>query len=488
MLMDQKTWRGRYRRSSLLAGGVASVALLSFALTSPALADNASAQPQASQPVPAAPAPAPAAKASDDSLTYYGITLYGTVDVGMVYQSHGTPRSRDFPTTMEYLVSKNGNSQQRSFASNGLSQSKIGLSGDEEFADGYSAIFKLEAGFDPLSMHLSDGLKSMANTNGLANQYQNSNGDSSRAGQLFSGAAYAGIKTKDYGTLTFGRQNGLLADDIVAYDPQGGSYAFSPIGYSGAAAGIGNTEDARLDFSAKYTTHYGPFRAGGQYQFKGKQYDLGSATSVGGSAAEFDVGGDYAGFSGDIVISHKNDALGAAPLSAAQAATLPTGSLAATQSDATSVGVMGKYVIGPAKIFGGYERIRLSNPDNPLPNDTTDIGGYMISSMTNNAYMTNKILQIYWTGLKYSVTDKLDITGAYYGYAQNNFSGGACSGSSSAKCAGNLNAVSLAAVYNVMKHLDVYGGAMLSQVDGGLSSGYLHQHSIDPMVGARVSF
>lgn len=488
MYTNLMTRRGQSRLSGLLAGGVASVALLAIAAVVPAqAADAPPAQPQAA--APAASSDGPLGSLSMlDNLTYYGVTLYGTVDVGMAYQNHGNARNRDFAPGLEYMISKNSNHSVRTVAANGLSQSKIGLSGNEEFLDGYAAIFKLETGFDPLSLHPSDGLKSMAYTNGVANGDQNSNGDSSRAGQLFNGAAYAGIKSKDYGTLTLGRQNGLLADDIVTYDPQGGSYAFSPIGYSGAAAGIGDTQDARLDSSVKYLGQFGPFRIGGQYQVSGKQYSLGSATGVSGSAAEFDLGGDYKGFSGDVVFSNKKDAISASPLSASQAATLPYGSLAGTVSDNSSVALMGKYTMGPAKIYGGYERIRFANPDSRLPTGTTDIGGYMLTTLNQANYNTNKILEIYWTGLKYSVTDKLDVTGAYYGYNQNNYLGSACSGSSSAKCSGNLNAVSLVAVYNVQKHFDVYGGAMLSQVEGGLSNGYIHEHSIDPMVGARLSF
>ena len=63
-----------------------------------------------------------------------------------------------------------------------------------------------------------------------------------------------------YGTLTFFRQNSLENDGIVAYDPMGASYAFSPIGYSGKAAGAGDTEDARWTTAIKYRVNIGDFR------------------------------------------------------------------------------------------------------------------------------------------------------------------------------------------------------------------------------------
>ena len=63
-----------------------------------------------------------------------------------------------------------------------------------------------------------------------------------------------------WGTLTFGRQNTLLTDDVNAYDPQGGSYAFSPIGYSGMTGGAGDTEEARWTTAIKYRVNVGDFR------------------------------------------------------------------------------------------------------------------------------------------------------------------------------------------------------------------------------------
>ena len=75
--------------------------------------------------------------------------------------------------------------------------------------------------------------------------------DTSVAGIPFE-QSYAGFSSPDFGTLTFGRQNTLLADAISKYDPQGASQAFSLIGLSGLTAGGGDTQDRRLDSSLKY--------------------------------------------------------------------------------------------------------------------------------------------------------------------------------------------------------------------------------------------
>ncbi|HLN23992.1 MAG TPA: porin, partial [Patescibacteria group bacterium] len=169
----------------------------------------------------------------------------------------------------------------------------------------------------------------------------------------------------------------------------------------------------------------------------------------------------------------------------------PTGDLTGTQSDNASIALMAKYTVGPAKIYGGYEHIRFSNPSDPLANGSTDVGGYILSSLSNTSYNKNKLLDVYWTGVKYAVTEQLDVTGAYYGYSQNSFATGvnnSCASTRSSGCSGNLNALSLVADYKFTKRFDVYGGAMLSQVQNGLASGYLHDHTIDPMVGARLTF
>lgn len=84
--------------------------------------------------------------------------------------------------------------------------------------------------------------------NGRALADQNTNLDSSVAGQVFQ-QSFVGVSSKTFGPLTFGRQNTLLADGISKHDAQGAAQAFSLIGLSGTAAGAGDTQDRRLDKS-----------------------------------------------------------------------------------------------------------------------------------------------------------------------------------------------------------------------------------------------
>jgi predicted porin len=428
------------------------------------------------------------AKVDDGGLTWRGVTLYGVVDAGVASQTHGAKLNFDSPQGLNYLIAKSSNSATTSLAPNGLGPSAIGLGGDIPVADALSAIFKLETGFDPLALRPTNGPQSLVDNNGRSLNAQTSSNDSSQAGQIFNSAAYAGVKSKNYGALTFGRQNGLLADKVYEYDPNGASYAFSAVGGVGAIRGIGDTQDSRLNSSLKYSDRTGPYRVGVQYQFSGKQYALIQADGVSGSALEVDVGGDYGRFSADALYSHKNGAISAASLSAAQAAKLPANSLAATVSDNTSYTVVGRYAADRTKLFAGYERIGFANPSSPLPVGTSDVGGYVLSVLTQNAYTVKRVEQVYWTGVKYEVTPKLDVTGAYYGYSQNSYAGNGCADASSSKCSGTLNAVSLVAVYKLIKHWDIYGGAMWSGVRNGLASGYLNTSNLSTMVGARFTF
>jgi hypothetical protein len=171
--------------------------------------------------------------------------------MGLAYQSHGTPLSGGAGLGLEYLISKNSNRSYFGAAPNALSSSSIGLKGTEELLPGLSAVFNLQTSFVPTSGKLADGLASIVQNNGVPLNSQTSNADSSKDGQAFTTAAYAGLSSPIYGTLTYGRQNSLTLDGVLAYDPMSASGAFSVIGYQGTTAGMGDTENARLDNSFK---------------------------------------------------------------------------------------------------------------------------------------------------------------------------------------------------------------------------------------------
>jgi predicted porin len=120
----------------------------------------------------------------------------------------------------------------------------------------------------------------------------------------------------------------------------------------------------------------------------------------------------------------------------------------------------------------------------------TNIGGYTVvaANINNTAYTYNKTLQIMWAGAKYAVTPDIDVATAYYHYIQNAYSAARCSNSSAANCSGALDAISFDADWRFAKKFDAYAGVMFSEVNNGLSNGYLNHTTVDPMVGLRFRF
>jgi predicted porin len=214
-------------------------------------------------------------------------------------------------------------------------------------------------------------------------------------------------------------------------------------------------------------------------------YKFSDSHNSANSAFQADIGGNFAGASVDAFYSKIDSAITASSLSAAQVAKLPglysvSNSLAATISDNTAYALMASYKFDPVKFFGGYEYIRYTNPKQPLSAGFTDIGGYVLAVVSDSAYNTPKDVQVYWTGVRYTVIPNLELTAAYYHVHQEAYGPGTQ--------AGTLEALSFDADYHFNVHFDAYLGAMYSGVDDGLATGYLYTTNINPTVGVRYKF
>jgi predicted porin len=433
-------------------------------------------------------------------LTWNGITLYGTIDGGVTWLSHGAPFNGTSAVGANYLIQKNSNRPQWSLAPNGLTNSGIGLKGNEPFAPGWAFIFDVEAGFDPYSLQPSNGPHSVAQNSGVPLTSQTAGSDSSRGGQFYNAVGYLGVSSP-YGTLTVFRQNSLTLDAVFAYDPMGASYAFSPIGWQGITCGVGDTETCRFTTSVKYHVDIGQFRVAALWQFGG--YDLNNAST---GAYQLQLGGDIANLAGgtlslDAIGSYVQNAVSLAVAGNTLPAVLPQ-VLTATLSDDTSVMLVGKYSKGPLKLFAGYEYIQYAPPTTPYAPGTgfSDIAGDFVCAgcaAINNTNINStafnagdKLLHVFWTGGKYAVTDNLDVIGAYYHYTQPTFGAfvNCTNPSAFANCHGTFDAVSFVVDWQFAKKFDAYAGIMFSQVNGGLANGYLNRSMIDPTVGLRFRF
>jgi predicted porin len=476
---------------------------------------------------------------TDCALTWHGITVYGAYDVGVGWVSHGLPVN-GYNYEGESLVNRNGYQSRFLVAPNNLQQTGFGIRGKEEFAPGWSIVFNASTGINPQSGLLANAPATDVVNNGLPRASYSMAIDGARAGQPFNDEYYGGISSEKFGTLTFGRQRSLGTDAMLRFDPAGGAYAFSYIGYNGTMAGGGDTDDSRWDDAMKYRLTIGPMHFGAMYKFANgsggcfsadPDWSATTCTPVRphNNAWGFDIGGEHGKFSADAVFQHYNEAISVLnPLLGAQSPATPH--LGFTQSltnsintnpinggdglgpnlistddtvygivtDNNAIMVAAKYVWDPFKFFAGYEYIWQNNPAQPLGVGATDQGGYIMSGVEDNNLDSEKLLNIWWTGVKYTYREKTDVTFAWYQQRQNDFRvPQTCApGNFRSSCAGTLDEVSLYADHHFTKRLDGYVGVAYSVVTGGLAIAiphgpgvpYLYPTNVAPTIGVRFAF
>ena len=352
---------------------------------------------------------------------------------------------------------------------NGLSQSVVGIKMSEPipFASGWSLIGAFETGFNPYGGFLAWAQRSQAQNNGKSLFLQNANANSSRTGQPDNSQGFIGVSNKTWGTLVVGRVNSLSLDAINAYDPMGGSYAFSPLGYSGSYAGFGDTEGARANTAVKYRVDIQNYRLAGLWQWGG--YDQGNGTN---GLYQGQVGGDFTMPSGgvlslDAIGSYGKDEVNISAFGtltqcstltkglfkgqtgcsydSGASGTIPLGynnnDFQATLSNNTGVELDAKYKWQQWTMYAGYLYVRQQNPSGSYRNGFETIGYYNVPGtlpgfnvpgtfanknfptqwVVNNAYNIPRRADVFWVGAKYAVNPQLDLVGAYYWLGQNNY-------------------------------------------------------------------
>ena len=471
---------------------------------------------------------------TDCALTWHGVTLYGAYDVGLGWVSHGLPVN-GYNYEGESLVNRNGNHSRFLVAPNNLQQTGLGVRGKEEFMPGWSVVFNASTGINPNSGLLANASLTDINNNGLPRASYSEAIDGARAGQPFNDEFYAGISSSQFGMLTFGRQRSLGTDAMLQYDPAGGSYDFSYIGYNGTMAGGGDTEDSRWDDALKYRLTYGPVHFGAMYKFvDGNGGCYSASASLGWMATTctpeaphnnawgFDLGGNYGKFSADAVYQHYNQAISVvnpllgpqtqSPGQSFQSTTDsinttpitgvnlidPTNTVYGIVTDNNAIMVAAKYAWDPFKFYGGYEYIWQNNPSNPLGVGADDQGGYLMSGVEDTNLDSQKQVLIWWTGVKYAYDKKTDITLSWYQQRQNTFRVPATCGPGNfrSSCAGTLNEVSLYVDHHFTKRFDGFAGITYSDVSGGLAIAIPHgpgvpynfPNNLAPTVGGRFAF
>ncbi len=184
--------------------------------------------------------------------------------------------------------------------------------------------------------------------------------------------------------------------------------------------------------------------------------------------------------------------------------------------------ILGKAPVAPAgpvgiplTLYVGYEWIQFSNPSNPVTTSFLDDGftfnyvnatggapsatgnGTTIANNNFNARCgtgtgcSDKIFDVFWAGAKYGITKDLDIIGAYYHYYQAQYVSGVgiCSNPTAhGQCAGTEDMASALLDWRFLPKWDAYIGTFFSQVNAGLSNGYLARNNLATTGGVRFRF
>ena len=351
-----------------------------------------------------------------------------------------------------------------------------------------------EFAFSPQSWMMINGPRSLTDNNLNTPANQTAEGEFSRAGQWDNSQGFVGLSSKTYGTLTFGRVNALTTSVISAYDPVR-SNAFSLLGFQGGFAGFGNTQLVRVNTGFIYRLAWENFRIAGLAQV-GNGYAFGN-----GSMGEYQaqIGATFGGFSIDGVVSYARDAVaissyGGNPLPAGYD---PNSILRGTLSNNTGILVAARYRTDAYEIYAGYTWSRQANPSDAFPDGfpTIALGVFVPSGAVNATnYDVARLLNAVWVGGRYNIRSDLTASVGFYYQTQNDFLEapatcvGASAGISSAKCAGSQAALSALISYRPAKRVEVYAGAMLSNVYGGLAFGHFKTQNIDPGAGVRIRF
>jgi predicted porin len=453
--------------------------------------------------------------AADCPLSAYGVTLYGAIDVGGGYESHASPFNGDSKTGVSELISKVNNGSRWQGVPDGLSQSNLGIKISERIVSNWFLIGDIDASFEPYSLRLLNGPKSLVDNNNVSPARQTTNADSGRAGGWDNSRGFVGLSNATFGTLTVGRQTAFSNDLVAQYDPMGGGYAFSLLGNSSTfVAGTGDTELSHYNRSLKYVLTYDHVRFGALAQIGG--YDQADTAR---SAYQFDLGGDLGGLSVDAVYAYAKDAVSLGNYTSGA----PTpDTLKATLADINAGVIAAKYKWRAFTVFGGYQYARLSSPSDPFGatatanGHTLTLNGGYPAVVQANAYVNPKDLQIFWLGGKYKILSNLDFDAAFYDVQQNNYTNAATKyniggsstktgigcgpnlnpaipgstpqGANAAACSGSEYALSALLDWRPVKRVDLYTGVMYSEVTGGLANGFIQNNNTAFTTGVRLAF
>ncbi len=198
--------------------------------------------------------------------------------------------------------------------------------------------------------------------------------------------------------------------------------------------------------------------------------------------------------------------------------------LKATLSNNTGFMALAKYTWGSLAVSGGYTWFKQSDPSGTFPNGFQTIGGWNVPAtipstfpdakklwptqwISYTTYAEPRIAPFWFIGAKYAVTPQLDVAAAFYYLSQTDYNSSTTpcantnttfvepngykftvSRSNNSACAGSEDFISFLIDYRPVQRVDLYAGVMISNVYGGIASGYQVSQTINPTAGLRIKF
>lgn len=340
-----------------------------------------------------------------------GVTLYGTIDVGYAASNSGLNPDPNAATTYQYLPAGGNGGKYAGgtlgMAGSNLTPSKWGIRGVEEMDGGLKAMFTLESA---LNVNYGTNPNGRLNDSLPGSGSQVSNGEGSIQGQMFDRESTLGLEGS-FGSLKAGRQTTVMADTIGAYDPLRVSYASSPLGFNGGYGGAGFTGEARWDNSLKYNKTFGNVGLALGYKTAGMTNGIQQGQGMGATI-------DYSGANWGVRfgLEANNDAIIALGGSAANVNGYS--SLSLQMADTYAALLAGRYVYNSFTFKGGWEHIVTSNPSSGGGYDNTtnypSLNGIPVSAINVSAFNQPRTQDMYWGGLNYQATPRIEVSGAVY--------------------------------------------------------------------------
>ncbi|CAN0625224.1 general bacterial porin, GBP family [Burkholderia multivorans] len=335
------------------------------------------------------------------------VTLYGLIDTSITYANNQRTRGAGSPGSSSW-----------SMTNGALNASRWGLKGSEDLGGGLSAIFTLENGFSAPTGALSQ-----------------------KGVDMFGRQAWVGLKSKEDGSLTFGRQYDLILDFVTPLEPSGpgwgGNLAVHPYDNDDSNRNI------RINNSVKYTSPtYRGLTFGAMYAFSNTagQFGNNAAWSAGLSYANgpFKLGAGYLKINRNANLANANGAV-----------STTDGSATITGGSEQIWAIAGRYAFGPHSVGLAWSH-----------SATDGVTGVLQGSSITPLKGNSLIFDNFTIDGHYAVTRALSLSAAYT-YTMARFD------SKTGQTRPKWNQVVAQADYAFSKRTDAYLEGVYESVSGG---------------------